>query len=155
VLKAINESVSWVVAALAESYELDLAQWQQQQTDKVMRFVERAGKLPGIEAVVAPDPTGLLFARARLRVDVLRTHLDAITLATELLAGDPPVWLTIGGRDKSELVLDLLPLTEAEIDTILVRMTSLLMKSRQDELPGKHRKQQRRREIIFLTSNWG
>ncbi|MGW7578650.1 aminotransferase class V-fold PLP-dependent enzyme [Streptomyces sp. NPDC054765] len=125
-MKASKEAVIGVLAALEARQELDMAAWRQQQADKVADFVERAGALRGITAASVPDPTGLPFERARLEVDPAVSGRDAAALGTALRAGSPSIWVMSGRPDAEELLLELVALTPAEIDSVLVRLAELL-----------------------------
>ncbi|GAA2298681.1 aminotransferase class V-fold PLP-dependent enzyme [Streptomyces kunmingensis] len=124
-MKAGKEAVLGVLAALQVRRDTDLGAWQRAQTDKAARFVERAGALPGIRAALASDPTGLPFPRASLRVDA-DAALDAASLARALRAGAPAIWVMDHRQDEGELLLELVPLTEEEIDVVLDRLGKLL-----------------------------
>ncbi|WP_055568808.1 aminotransferase class V-fold PLP-dependent enzyme [Streptomyces atriruber] len=131
-MKASKEAVLGVLAALQVRQELDLDAWRRAQEDKAARFAERADTLPGLGATLAPDPTGLPFSRVRLAVDPSQAGLDAAALALALQAGSPQIWVMTeereGARGKvdRELVLELVPLTGAEIDVVLERLAALL-----------------------------
>lgn len=125
-MKASKEAVFGVLAALQVRQELDLDAWQREQTDKVARFVDRAGALPGITAAADADPTGLPFPRARISVDPAGAGPDAAALATALRTGSPSIWLMTQHQDEGDLILELVPLTDGELDVILARLAELL-----------------------------
>ncbi|MFJ8821003.1 aminotransferase class V-fold PLP-dependent enzyme [Streptomyces sp. NPDC102467] len=121
-MKASKEAVLGVLAAFQVRQDTDLGAWQRAQTEKVTRFIERAGALPGVRAALAADPTGLPFPRASLRMDAA----DAVALAQALRAGSPAIWVMDHRQDDGELLLELVPLTDEEIDTVLDRLGKLL-----------------------------
>ncbi|MFI6055992.1 aminotransferase class V-fold PLP-dependent enzyme [Streptomyces violascens] len=125
-MKASKEAVVGVLAALEARGELDMAAWQKQQVEKVADFVERAGAVRGITAASVPDPTGLPFERARLEVDPAVSGMDAASLAAALRSGSPSIWVMPGRQGSAELLLELVPLVPAEIDSILARLAELL-----------------------------
>jgi L-seryl-tRNA(Ser) seleniumtransferase len=125
-MKASKEAIFGVLAALQERQKLDVAAWQRRQTEKVERFIRRANALTGICATSAPDPTGLPFPRAKISVDSSRAGLDATALAKALETGSPPIWLMTNHQDNGDLMLELVPLTDQELDAILVRLADLL-----------------------------
>ncbi|MCU0775676.1 MAG: hypothetical protein MUC74_14610 [Ideonella sp.] len=65
----------------------------------------------------APDPTGLPFERVRLQLGH-EAPLGARALAERLRAGTPPVWVIDQHADRGELLLELVPLRDPEIDTL-------------------------------------
>lgn len=125
-MKASKESIVGTLAALEARQELDVSAWARRQEEKVARFCARAAALPGLTAHPVPDPTGLPFPRAVLRVDAARAGSDASALAVALRSGDPQIWLYTDRQDDGELALELVPLTDEEIDVILNRVTEVL-----------------------------
>jgi L-seryl-tRNA(Ser) seleniumtransferase len=125
-MKATKEAILGAIAALDERRGLDLATWSAAQTKKAERFAARAGRLPGIAARVVPDPTGLPFPRVSLAVDAAAAGGDARALSEALRSGTPAVWLMDHAAARGELLLELVPLGEAELDAILARLSALL-----------------------------
>ncbi|GHJ37539.1 aminotransferase class V-fold PLP-dependent enzyme [Streptomyces sp. TS71-3] len=125
-MKASKEAVVGVLAALEARHELDIAAWGRGQADKVERFVERVGALPGIEAGATADPTGLPFPRARISVDPAAAGMDAAALAVALRVGSPSVWVMTDEQEAGVLVLELVPLADPELDAIVHRLAELL-----------------------------
>ncbi|GAB3822783.1 aminotransferase class V-fold PLP-dependent enzyme [Kribbella italica] len=121
-MKPSKEAVVGVLAALEEWQAMDRAKWAADQETKVTAFVATAGEIPGVVAEVVPDPTSLPLSRALLKVD------DAPGLARELEAGLPPIYVMTDRQDAGELMLELLPLDEAEIATVIARLWALLDK---------------------------
>jgi len=120
-MKPTKEAVVGVLAALEEWQAMDRAKWEADQAAKVTSFVRAADELPGIAAEVLPDPTGLPLSRALLKVDG-----DAAKVATELEAGDPPIYVMTDRLADNELVLELVPLDAVELEIILLRLTTIL-----------------------------
>lgn len=125
-MKANKEAVVGVLAALEARRELDVEAWRRGQAAKVQYFVERAGALRGITALACEDPTGLPFPRARISVDPAAAGMDAGTLAKALRTGSPSIWVMTDQQDTGDLVLELVPLTDLELDAILRRLVELL-----------------------------
>jgi L-seryl-tRNA(Ser) seleniumtransferase len=125
-MKASKEAILGALAALDEREALDLAGWSQAQHEKVARFVARAARLPGLHAEAAPDPTGLPFPRAETKVDAVAAGTDAAALAAALCDGTPSIRVMTHGLARGRLVFELVPLSEAEIETILARLEALL-----------------------------
>ncbi len=121
-MKASKEAIAGVLAALEAREGMDLAAWQAVQRGKVSAFVERVSRLPGLRAAVVDDPTGLPLARAQVTVAPARARLDAAGLASRLQAGDPPIWAMAHDTARGNLVFELVPLSDAEIEMIVVRL---------------------------------
>jgi uncharacterized pyridoxal phosphate-dependent enzyme len=125
-MKATKEAIVGVLAALEEREALDLAGWRRVQDGKVARFVARANALPGIAAAAVPDPAGMPFARAHLTVHPGRDGIDAARLAQALKAETPPIWVMSHGLARGQLILELVPLSDDEIEIVLGRLGKLL-----------------------------
>jgi L-seryl-tRNA(Ser) seleniumtransferase len=121
-MKPSKEAVVGVLAALEEWQAMDRAKWAADQATKVAGFVAVAGEIPGVVAEVVPDPTSLPLSRALLKV------ADAPGLARELEAGSPPIYVMTERADAGELMLELLPLDDAEIELVIARLWALLDK---------------------------
>ncbi len=125
-MKATKEAICGVLAAIEEREALDLAAWSRAQAAKVAAFVERADRLPGVEARALPDPLGLPITRAHLRIDPDRAGRDAAALAQSLQASTPSIWTMRQGLSEGELIFELIPVEEDEVDVILSRLAALL-----------------------------
>lgn len=125
-MKASKEAILGVLAALAERDEWNPESWSEEQGRKVSRFLEAAGQLNGVTAHSVPDPTGLGFERAHLRIDDALSKRDARCLVEDLKSGDPSILVMDHRLGEHELVFELVQLYEAEIDSILNRLAGLL-----------------------------
>ncbi|MBL6080104.1 hypothetical protein JMJ56_18960 [Belnapia sp. T18] len=125
-MKATKEAIASVLAALAEQEELNIAAWAAAQARIVDEFAARAGTLPGLAAWAEPDPTGLPFPRAHLRVDPDRAGMGAPELAMALRAGSPSIWMMDHCAELGELVFELVALRTDEVEAILGRLTALM-----------------------------
>ncbi|MCP3802342.1 PLP-dependent transferase [Allokutzneria sp. A3M-2-11 16] len=112
-MKPTKEAIAGVIAAIGE-WRPDT--WLAGEAAKVADFVREAAKIPGVEAREWPDPAGLPVTRAVLTVD------DAVGLAAELEAGDPPIFVMVHG---DELALELVSLGESEVRVILDRLRAI------------------------------
>lgn len=119
-MKASKEAIAGVLAALAERAALDPAAWAAEQDGKVARFLAGAAALPGMIAEAEPDPTGLPFARARLRMEPAR----AAALVQALRTRDPSIWTIDQDAAAGVVVFELVPLRDDEIDAILRALAS-------------------------------
>lgn len=125
-MKATKEGVLGALAALSERQGLDLSDWRCQQEKKVSDFVLRTGRLAGVSASAVPDRAGLKFPRAKLQIDPARGGKSAGEVADELRGGNPSVWVMQDDAERGSLVLELVPLDEEEIETIVARLAVIL-----------------------------
>ena len=125
-MKPTKEAILGVLAAIEERQRMDLAQWRRVEDRKVSNFVARAGKIKGIAARAEVDPAGMPFARACLFVDRERSRLEANALVAALKSGSPSIWVMGHRLADAELVLELVQVSESELETILQRLSALL-----------------------------
>ena len=116
-MKAGKESIVGAIAALRR--------WRRPRQDDaaVVSRLHRAeaalSGIPGLALRRQNDPTGNPFARLELHVDPAIAGRDAWTLAAELAAGTPKVALRPLHADLGYLLLDMRPVSDAELDTAL------------------------------------
>ncbi|KAK9312005.1 aminotransferase class V-fold PLP-dependent enzyme [Lipomyces starkeyi] len=125
-MKATKEAIAGVMAALAEREALDVSSWAAAQARMVEHFAARAERLPGLTAWSVPDPTGLPFTRAHIRVDPDGARLNAWELAAALRTGNRQVWVMEHRAEAGELVFELAALRADEVDIILERLAACL-----------------------------
>ena len=121
-LKPTKEAIVGALAALEDRQQTDPAAWQTAQARKVEVFVARAAHIRGIAAVAEPDAAGMPFARARLEVAPSAFDGGASALAAMLKAGDPSIRVMEQALSEGALILELVPLTDAELDLVLERI---------------------------------
>jgi L-seryl-tRNA(Ser) seleniumtransferase len=129
-MKASKEAICGVLAAIEERERLDIRAWSAAQAEKVRQFVERAAGIPGIAATAVADPAGMPFSRVHLAVDPSRCGIDAVAAAQRLQASTPSVWVMPHRLDKGEIVLELVPLDQREIDTLLDCLSNVMRAAR-------------------------
>ncbi|WBQ04510.1 aminotransferase class V-fold PLP-dependent enzyme [Kribbella sp. CA-293567] len=117
--KPTKEAIVGVLAALEEWHAMDRAKWEADQAAKVTDFATAAGKLPGITAEVVPDSAGLPLSRVLLTVS---GGIDATTLAARLEQGTPAIHVITSPSSAGELLLELVPLDDDEVEIILTRL---------------------------------
>ena len=125
-LKPTKEAIVGALAALEERQRTDPAAWQASQARKVEAFVERAADIRGIAAVAEPDAAGMPFARARLEVAPAAFDGGATALAAALKAGDPSIRVMEQALSEGALILELVPLTDAELGLVLERISAAM-----------------------------
>ena len=125
-MKPSKEALIGVLAAIEERQRLDLAEWREVENRKVSTFVARAGKIKGIAARSEADPAGMPFSRACLGIDRERARLDANAVVNALKSGSPSIWVMEHRLADAELVLELVQVSESELEIILLRLSDLL-----------------------------
>lgn len=123
-MKATKEAILGVLAALHERSRLDLEAWRAEQLRKVDWFVQRANRIHGIHATALPDPAGMPFSRVRIQVNSTSDDWNASVLAKVLKAGTPSIWTMEQNINDGVLMLELVPLVEAEMQVILDRIAT-------------------------------
>jgi uncharacterized pyridoxal phosphate-dependent enzyme len=117
-MKPSKEAIAGLLAAIEERRGLDAATWSRRQAGKVEDFARRCAGLRGASARIEPDPSGMPFARVHLRVGP-DAAMDATRLAGALAGGAPSIRVMMHRQAQGELVFELVPLEEAEIDAIV------------------------------------
>ncbi|MCM5679979.1 aminotransferase class V-fold PLP-dependent enzyme [Schlegelella sp. S2-27] len=125
-MKATKEALLGCLAAIGQRERLDVGAWQAEQDTKVAFFVERAARLPGLQAQALQDPAGMPFSRAVLSVDPAVAGRSAATLLQELREGSPSIWVMGHEAGQGRLVLEFVPLRHDEIVRILARLQQVL-----------------------------
>ena len=124
-MKATKEALIGVLAAIQERESLNLEEWKKLQQLKIDNFVESSNSINGIFASAEPDPTGLPFSRAYLKIDANITRFDARTIASKLASGKPAIWVIDQKSGIGELGFELVQTTKSELDIILKQLTEL------------------------------
>jgi seryl-tRNA(Sec) selenium transferase len=125
-MKPSKEAIIGVLTAIDERQQLDLPKWRETEDRKVLAFIDRAGKINGLAARSERDPAGMPFSRVYLTVDGARARLGANALADALRSGAPSIWVMEHRLPHSELVFELVQVSESELETILIRLADLL-----------------------------
>ncbi|WP_170374281.1 MULTISPECIES: aminotransferase class V-fold PLP-dependent enzyme [Ruegeria] len=125
-MKASKEVLLGVLTALKLRQQLNKEAWSSDQKEKVARFVSVANTIEGITAKANPDPTNLPFDRVHLCIAKSSEFPDAAQMAAALKAGEPSIWIMDHLTHQSEIVLELVQLTQEEIDTVLDRIREVV-----------------------------
>ncbi|MCB2043328.1 MAG: hypothetical protein KDH48_22495 [Rhodoferax sp.] len=119
-MKAGKEAIVGVLAALEQRAALDLPAWRDAQRRKVEAFVEALAPIAGLHAEALPDPAGMPFSRVVVSVDdAPQTGWTAPWLAGRLREGTPSIRVMEHALAHGQLVLELVPLRDDEIDAIV------------------------------------
>jgi uncharacterized pyridoxal phosphate-dependent enzyme len=124
-MKATKEAIVGVLAALEERERLDLPQWRASQRVKVANFIGQASAIPGVRATEVPDPAGMPFSRVCLEIVPSGRGWNAEALVAGLAAGDPSIRTMDRAAGQGRLHLELVPLSEDELQVILDRIATL------------------------------
>ena len=125
-MKASKEAIVGLLAAIAERRSVDPAAWSDEQTRKTAAFVQRVNSIAGIRAEAIDDPVGMPFPRAHVMVgngDPAATR----AMCAALKAGDPSIRVMEHQLDQGVMVLELVPLSRTEIDTLVERLAEAVM----------------------------
>jgi len=125
-MKPTKEAICGVLAAIEERQETDLGAWSDGQESKAAGFVKQANEIPGVQATSVPDPSGMPFPRAHLSISPSQAAMEAEALAKSLKAGDPSIWVMEHALKDGQIILELVRLTEDELEVILARISKLL-----------------------------
>ena len=125
-MKASKEAILGVLAAIKERQKIDMVIWRAHQKEKLDHFIEQANLIAGIIAASIADPTGLPFARASLSIDPSITNHNATTLTQALKTGNPSIRVMEGDLPIGQIILELVPLKEQELRTILSSISKIL-----------------------------
>jgi L-seryl-tRNA(Ser) seleniumtransferase len=90
-MKVGKESIVATIAALEAWGRRDHAAVRRRERAALDLWMERFAGLPGVQAIIEPDPTQNPLDRLTLRVDPETARITAWDLADMLAAGDPPV----------------------------------------------------------------
>jgi len=124
-MKATKEAIVGVLAALEERQTLDLDAWRAEQDRKLRWFLDHTKSIAGIDTRALPDPAGMPFSRAGLQVDPSHPLKTAPALASALQQGEPSIWVMDHLAAQGQLVLELVPLDQDELQEIVERLTAL------------------------------
>ena len=127
-MKATKEGIVGVLAALDERSALDLNAWQAEQQRKVDAFLRDVNGIGGLCAHQVRDPAGMPFSRVALDVDTTSGDLNASSVARELAAGDPSIRVMEHAVAEGRLMLELVPLDDAELRLIIERLSAAVKK---------------------------
>jgi len=125
-MKPTKEGICGVLAAIDEREKADIRAWRNTQEEKVARFVQRANNHAGIRATSVADPVGMPFPRAQLTIDPKQAGMDAASLAEALKSGNPSVWVMSHALRDGQMILELVPLSDEELDIINSRISAIL-----------------------------
>lgn len=124
-MKPTKEAIVGVLAALEERERLDLPRWRASQRVKVARFIGQVDGIGGIEASEIPDPAGMPFSRACIEIRRPDRRWNAAALAAALKEGRPSIRTMDAGAPQGRLLLELVPLDDDELQTIVDRIAAI------------------------------
>ncbi|MEW2918339.1 PLP-dependent transferase [Ruegeria sp. ANG10] len=125
-MKASKEALLGVSAAVELRKHLNVDNWVLEQRAKVSRFVAAANEIENVTAQTRPDPTNLPFERAHLRLVSTSDSINAAKIAGDLRTGSPSIWVMDHLVEQSEIVFELVQLTDGEVNVIIKRLRELM-----------------------------
>lgn len=121
-MKASKEAIVGVLAAVVQRGALDQPAWRAEQARKVAWFTAQLADVPGLVVQQLPDPAGMPFARVALDVGGAGMRRDAAGLVQALRDGRPTIRVMEHALAQGRLVLELVPLRDDELRTIVARV---------------------------------
>lgn len=121
-MKASKEAIVGVLAAVAQRCSLDQHAWRAEQARKVAWFAAQLAHVPGLTVRQLPDPAGMPFSRVALDIGGAGMQRDATGLAQALRDGRPTIRVMEHALAQGRLVLELVPLRDDELRTIVARV---------------------------------
>ena len=128
-MKVGKEGIIGTMAALGYRKRMDVPAWQAEQERKAGVVIRRLEGIPGVEAVLDPDPTGNPYCRARLRIDERKAGISPVTLLRTLAAGIPSIRIRDYNLDEGFLHVDVIDVTEDELAVVCGRLEEILTAS--------------------------
>ncbi|PKO66771.1 MAG: threonine aldolase [Betaproteobacteria bacterium HGW-Betaproteobacteria-16] len=126
-MKPSKEAIVGVLAALEERQAMEPVAWRQQQDKKVAKAMALLSACPDIQASAEPDPVGMPFQRVRVRF--LKGAAAARAVAQTLKAGNPSIWVMEHQLDQGAILLELVALSEEEVQQLVGAIGSALAAS--------------------------
>ena len=125
-MKATKEALCGVLAALREWNEWNQETFRRIQAEKLSRLIDRLNSLRGVLAIIEPDLTNAPFDRVCLKIDATLSTRSAVETVQELRAGFPSIWVMDHRAVDNEIVLEVVPLRENEVDVLVERFAEIL-----------------------------
>lgn len=125
-MKASKEAIIGVMVAIEQRQNTDPDTWRLEQKEKLDWFIEHANQIEGIKAKAVPDICGMPFSRACLTIDPSSTVLDVASIAEQLKNGSPSVRVMESFLERGEIMLELVPLSNDELQIIIQKISQIL-----------------------------
>ena len=153
-MKVGKEGVAGTIAALEAWERRDHAGIRTAEKRHLDLWVERFGKLPGIDATIVPDPTDNPLDRLMLAVDPKAARITAWSLADALAAGDPPVIVRDHEVEHGFFYLDPCNLHPGEAEIVADRIAAELDHARKRNAVSGETPTQRRARRFERLLRW-
>ena len=125
-MKVGKENLLGLLQAVREFTATTPEQRAEEQFARMSRVAERLDGLPGISATVIRDESGRAIHRVLLNIDPEAAGRDAPTLASEMKAGTPAVYLRDFTMHLGQLEVDPRALTAEGENTVVSKLEELL-----------------------------
>jgi D-glucosaminate-6-phosphate ammonia-lyase len=138
-MKVGKEGVVGAIAALDAWERRDHAAARAREDGHLTLWHEGLAGLPGVTAVIEPDPTDNPLDRLRVTFDPAKCGLAAWDVADRLAAGDPPVIIRDHEAEHGFIYLDPCNLHDGEAQVVLDRLLAVLRGAAGDPPQGDAR----------------
>jgi D-glucosaminate-6-phosphate ammonia-lyase len=151
-MKVGKEGIVGTIAALEAWERRDHAAIRERETGYLKLWQETLGGLPGVSAVIEPDPTDNPLDRLRVSVSSAEAHITAWDLADALSRGDPPVIVRDHLVEKGLFYMDPCNLHPGEEKIVARRLGEELRRAREsNEIIATPLEERRNRRAAYLA----
>jgi L-seryl-tRNA(Ser) seleniumtransferase len=151
-MKVGKEGIVGTIAALEAWERRDHSAIRERETGYLKLWQETLGGLPGVTAVIEPDPTDNPLDRLRVSVSPAEAHITAWDLADALSRGDPPVIVRDHLVEKGLFYMDPCNLHPGEEKIVARRLGEELQRAREsNEIIATPLEERRNRRAAYLA----
>jgi D-glucosaminate-6-phosphate ammonia-lyase len=148
-MKVGKEGIAGAIAALGAWERRDHAAIRAQETGYLRLWLDRFGKIPGLAARIAPDPTGNPLDRLQLQVIPEEAGTTAWALAAALAAGDPPIVVRDHEVEHGYFYLDPCNLQPGEAQIVAEKIVAVARSIREKDGPDLKDLRRRQRDALL------
>jgi L-seryl-tRNA(Ser) seleniumtransferase len=134
-MKVGKESIVSTIATLDAWAKRDHTAARERETGHLRLWLRRFAGLPGVSAILEPDPTNNPLDRIRFKVDPAEAKITAWDLADRLAAGSPPVIVRDHEMEHGHFYLDPCNLHQGEAEIVAERVVAELEAARKRNEP--------------------
>src|SRR5262245_25938504 len=151
-MKVGKEGIVGTIAALEAWERRDHSAIRERETGYLKLWQETLRGLPGVAAVIEPDPTDNPLDRLRVLVSPAEAHITAWDLAEALSRGDPPVIVRDHLVEKGLFYMDPCNLHPGEETIVARRLAEELKRAREsNEIIATPLEERRNRRAAYLA----
>jgi L-seryl-tRNA(Ser) seleniumtransferase len=153
-MKVGKEGIIGAMAALEAWEKRDHAAVRAQEGDHLILWQKRFEGLPGVSAVIEPDPTRNPLDRLKVSLDPDRARITAWGLADALAAGDPPIIVRDHEVEHGFFHLDPCNLHPGEAEVVADRVVKELERARARGRGQEHSATERKARRFERLLSW-